>query len=178
LLCLKLTPRLPCVLELRRLLGISESGRQIIVPWSDRDVRYSVTCCTDLSNADGFVLSPPRRDSNTARDFLEYVITLVEFGTLSAGDFLFVDNASIHYAEEIRPVLVELLEAVQVRLIFLPTYSPELNPVECVFGEAKRWLRYRRGTGPFSQEIVKAFSSVQRSAVVNFYFKAIEAFDT
>jgi hypothetical protein len=80
-------------------------------------VRYSVTCCTDLNNPDGFVLSPPRRESNTARDFLEYVISLVEFGTLSAGDFFFVDNASIHSAEEILPVLSELLDAVHVRLI-------------------------------------------------------------
>jgi transposase len=149
----------------------------VIVPWRGRDLRYSVSCCTDLGNPDGFVLSPPRRASNTAVDFLEYVISLVEFGTLRAGDFFFVDNASIHSADDIAPVLYALLEEVHVRLVFLPTYSPELNPVECVFGEAKRWLRYRRGRGDFCDEIINAFASVPRASVLSFYQKAIEEFD-
>ena len=128
--------------------GWAERGRQLVVPWSGRDVRYSVTCCSDLTNPQGFVVSEPREDSNTALDFCAYVIQLIEDGTLVAGDYFVVDNASIHNASDMLPILDELFDALDMRLIFLPTYSPELNPVEMIFGKAKSWLRNQRCDGP------------------------------
>lgn len=50
---------------------------------------------------------------------------------------LVVDNASIHKVPGIR----ELVEASGTRLIYLPTYSPDLNPIELAFSTIKAWLR-------------------------------------
>ena len=53
---------------------------------------------------------------------------------------LVVDNASIHKVAGIR----ELVEEHGMRLMFLPSYSPDLNPIELSFSSIKVWLRANR----------------------------------
>ena len=53
---------------------------------------------------------------------------------------LVVDNASIHKVAGIR----ELVEDHGMRLMFLPSYSPDLNPIELSFSSIKAWLRANR----------------------------------
>src|SRR5437899_13002635 len=43
---------------------------------------------------------------------------------LRRGDIVFMDNLNIHKMRRVR----ELIEAVRASVIYLPTYSPELNP--------------------------------------------------
>lgn len=50
---------------------------------------------------------------------------------------LVVDNATIHNSEEIQAICTTK----GVRLVFLPPYSPDLNPIENTFGLLKRYLR-------------------------------------
>lgn len=149
-----------------------------MVPWAGPDTRFSITACTDLTDPLGFALSEPRTDSNTALDFLDFVIELVEFGTIGPGDYLFLDNASIHCAAEIMPALDALFDSIPARLIYLPAYSPELNPAELIFSKVKRWLRnHRENHGEFWFEILRAFATVEFADVLSFYEHAIEHFD-
>ena len=53
---------------------------------------------------------------------------------------LVIDNASIHHVPGIR----ELVEARGMKLLFLPAYSPDLNPIEEAFSAIKSWLRHNR----------------------------------
>ena len=53
---------------------------------------------------------------------------------------LVVDNASIHKVAGIR----ELVEGHGMRLMFLPSYSPDLNPIELAFSSIKAWLHANR----------------------------------
>ncbi|CEL60039.1 hypothetical protein RSOLAG1IB_12299 [Rhizoctonia solani AG-1 IB] len=53
---------------------------------------------------------------------------------------LVMDNASIHKTRGIR----ELVEARGCRLLYLPPYSPELNPIEEAFSTIKAHIRRRR----------------------------------
>ena len=53
---------------------------------------------------------------------------------------LVVDNASIHKVDGIR----KLVEGSGMRLMFLPLYSPDLNPIELTFSSIKAWLRANR----------------------------------
>lgn len=48
-----------------------------------------------------------------------------------------LDNAKIHMYKE----LEEVIHQCGARLIFLPPYSPELNPIEVCFGQLKRWIQ-------------------------------------
>ena len=48
-----------------------------------------------------------------------------------------LDNATIHY----HPDIPNLLKAAGVRVIQLPPYSPDLNPIELCFGNSKSYLK-------------------------------------
>lgn len=54
------------------------------------------------------------------------MINFLDSGALQTGDVIVMDNCSIHHSEEVMPVLEMLLDAVGVRLYYLPTYSPEV----------------------------------------------------
>jgi putative transposase len=56
---------------------------------------------------------------------------------LRSGDIVVLDNLGSHRARAIRDVI----RAAGARLVFLPPYSPDLNPIEQVFAKVKHWLR-------------------------------------
>ena len=53
---------------------------------------------------------------------------------------LVVDNTSIHKVDGI----CKLVEASGMRLMFLPAYSPDLNPIKLTFSSVKVWLHVNR----------------------------------
>ncbi len=57
--------------------------------------------------------------------------------TLSPGDDVVMDNLGSHNSAAVR----EAFRAKGARLILLPRYSPDLNPIEKVFSMLKRMLR-------------------------------------
>jgi transposase len=56
---------------------------------------------------------------------------------LRPGDVVVLDNLSSHKSARTR----ELIEAAGAELVFLPPYSPDLNPIEMVFSKIKQALR-------------------------------------
>ena len=56
---------------------------------------------------------------------------------LRSGQFVVMDNASFHKSRKTR----ELIETVGYKAIFLPPYSPDLNPIEKFWANMKRWVR-------------------------------------
>jgi transposase len=57
--------------------------------------------------------------------------------TLREGQVVVMDNLSAHKGERIR----ELIEARSCELLYLPSYSPDLNPIEEAFSKIKGLLR-------------------------------------
>lgn len=57
--------------------------------------------------------------------------------TLAPGDVVILDNLSSHK----RPAIRQAIRATGARLLFLPAYSPDLNPIEQVFAKLKHLLR-------------------------------------
>lgn len=84
-----------------------------------------------------------------------------------------VDNAKIHVADEILEELTEELTSSGVEMRTLPTYSPELNPCELVFGLMKSHLRRYRGDSRFQYEIIRAAAVVTYAQVVMFYHHCV-----
>lgn len=68
--------------------------------------------------------------------FLAYVEQFLA-PTLSEGDVVILDNLGSHKVSGVR----EAVEARGAWLLFLPPYSPDLNPVELAFSKLKRLLR-------------------------------------
>jgi transposase len=57
--------------------------------------------------------------------------------TLTPGDIVVMDNLGSHKGRDIR----RAIRAAGARLMFLPPYSPDLNPIEQVFAKLKTLLR-------------------------------------
>jgi putative transposase len=68
--------------------------------------------------------------------FLAYVEQFL-VPTLKPGDIVILDNLGSHKGKAVR----RAIRAVGARLVFLPKYSPDLNPIEQVFAKLKGFLR-------------------------------------
>jgi transposase len=60
--------------------------------------------------------------------------------TLQPGDIVIMDNLGSHRGKAVRKAIREA----GARLLFLPKYSPDLNPIEQVFAKLKHLLRKAR----------------------------------
>jgi transposase len=68
--------------------------------------------------------------------FLAYVEQML-LPVLRSGDVVIMDNLGSHKRQAIR----RAIRAVGAKLLFLPAYSPDLNPIEQVFAKLKTLLR-------------------------------------
>jgi transposase len=59
--------------------------------------------------------------------------------TLRPGDVVVLDNLGVHKAAAVRAAI----RAAGAHLLYLPAYSPDLNPIEKVFAKLKQLLRKR-----------------------------------
>lgn len=90
--------------------------------------------------------------------------------TLNEGDIVVCDNLSSHKVAGIR----ELVEQAGARLVYLPPYSPDLNPIEMAFSKIKALLRKaaRRTFGELVDELAKAISKISPSDCQGFFSHA------
>jgi transposase len=60
--------------------------------------------------------------------------------TLSPGDIVIMDNLGSHKGKAVR----NAIRAAGARLLYLPPYSPDLNPIELAFAKLKALLRAKK----------------------------------
>jgi len=60
--------------------------------------------------------------------------------TLYPGDIVVMDNLNSHK----NATAVEAITAVGATVVYLPPYSPDLNPIEMIFSKLKRLIRSQR----------------------------------
>ncbi len=70
------------------------------------------------------------------RAFESYIERFLVPG-LKRGQIVVMDNLSVHKSKRVQ----QLIEAAGARLLFLPPYSPDFNPIERVFSKVKGILR-------------------------------------
>ena len=68
--------------------------------------------------------------------FLAYVEQFL-VPTLNPGDIVVLDNLGSHKGKAVR----QAIRGAGAKLLFLPPYSPDLNPIEQAFAKLKHWLR-------------------------------------
>ena len=79
-----------------------------------------------------FVLSGPIN-----RSAFEAYVEQVLLPELRPGNIVIMDNLSSHKGPKVRA----LIEAAGAKLLFLPPYSPDFNPIEMAFAKLKALLR-------------------------------------
>ena len=72
-------------------------------------------------------------DSDVFRVYVECILV----PSLRKGDVVVMDNLSAHKA----PGIAECIQAAGAELVFLPPYSPDLNPIERCWSKVKEFLR-------------------------------------
>jgi transposase len=98
--------------------------------------------------------------------FLAY-IEQVLVPTLKPGDIVVIDNLGSHKGKAVRAAI----SSVGARLIFLPPYSPDLNPIEQVFAKLKAALRkaQARTIEAVVEEIACALPSFSSDECANYF---------
>jgi transposase len=76
-------------------------------------------------------------DGAVNADAFEAFVEQVLAPTLKPGDVVVMDNLSSHKRARTR----QLIENTGAALLFLPPYSPDLNPIENVFSKLKQLMR-------------------------------------
>ena len=87
---------------------------------------------------DGLV-APFVIDRPMNRELFELYVRTQLAPTLNPGDVVIADNLAAHKS----PAVVETLKERGAWILFLPPYSPDLNPIEMAFSKLKAHLRKR-----------------------------------
>jgi len=87
--------------------------------------------------------------------------------TLRSGDLVIMDNLSPHKSE---PTLSLITEA-GAQILFLPAYSPDLNPIEKMWSKIKGYLRSAeaRTETALIEAIAAALRTVTRQDAINWF---------
>jgi transposase len=117
-----------------RLRGRAPKGQRLRVPVPHGHWKTS-TFVAGLRR-DGIV-APFVLDGPINRDAFEAYIAQVLVPDIRPGHIVVMDNLSSHKGPRVR----ELIEAVGARLLYLPPYSPDFNPIENAFAKLKALLR-------------------------------------
>lgn len=78
---------------------------------------------------------------------------------LKPGQFVVMDNAAFHKSKRSR----ELIESVGCKVIFLPPYSSDLNPIEKFWANMKRWIKEKIMQFDAIDDALSAFFNPQSS---------------
>jgi hypothetical protein len=121
-------------------------------------------------------------ENGTAAAFMSFCNLMVESGWLLHNEILVLDNAAVHTGREARDLEEWFWEKekdgrpLHVLVIYLPTRSPELNPIELIFHIFSRRIRtYRimRSDGPIDRSVIRygcmVMNDIKYETVLNCY---------
>ena len=80
--------------------------------------------------------------AGTSAIFRQFVLNMVKTNFVSTGDVIVCDNASMHKNAECRYLRETLWVQAGIMIVYLPAYTPELNPIELMFNVFSMRLRH------------------------------------
>lgn len=98
--------------------------------------RGTVTTMLGALSLDGICAMMTIEGGTSSEVFRAFVEQLL-VPELAEGDLVFLDNLAAHKDEE----ALDAIRAAGATVVFLPVYSPELNPIELAWAKIKRLLR-------------------------------------
>ena len=87
--------------------------------------------------------------------------------TLRPGDVVIMDNLSPHKSAE----TLSLIQQLGAEVLFLPAYSPDLNPIEKMWSKLKEFLRSAQAKSRPSliEAIASALETITAQDVINWF---------
>jgi transposase len=114
--------------------GRSRRGQRLVLPVPHG--HWKTTTFVAALRADGLT-APTVVDGAMTGELFEAYVRQQLVPTLRAGDVVVMDNLAVHKRAGVR----EAIERAGCRLLYLPPYSPDLNPIEQAFAKLKALLR-------------------------------------
>lgn len=151
-------------LGMTRLYGRAAPGQRVYdeVP-GDRGGNVSTIGALGLEGMRTGLSVPGSSDSDTMLFFVEELLV----PTLKRGDIVVMDNNPTHKLEEIE----DAIDAAGAWVLFLPTYSPDLNPIEHCWSKVKSLLRSLkpRTLDDLLAALAAAFSSITTLDILGWF---------
>jgi len=119
---------------LYRKYGWSERGKPLIGKISGHKFKRTGIVAAKMGNS---IIAPLQYDGTMDSILFETWFVTQLLPILPKNTTIVMDNASFHRKSRLFP----LAEEAGVRLVFLPPYSPELNPIENFWAWLKGYLR-------------------------------------
>jgi hypothetical protein len=107
--------------------------------------------------------------------FLQKTMNCMDQFPEMKGFYIVMDNAPIHTADEIE----EMISKRGYRSIYLPPYSPELNPIENFWSTMKTYVKRTKfnGTDDLKMRIAEASNEIRPSTLRNISQHSVNMFD-
>jgi transposase len=147
-----------------RLYGRAPSNERVndYVP----DVRFERTSVIAALGLEG-ITAPLAFKGTLNAEFFQGWVEQVLAPTLSFGDIVFLDNYSVHKVAGV----LEPIYARGATPVFLPQYSPDLNPIELMWSKVKSVLRKLkpRTFDELMESLKQALDSVTYDDIVGWF---------
>jgi len=118
-----------------------------------RTTRYNITAALNLKKLFAPFIFEGYSTADTYEAYVEYVL----IPNLKPGMVIVIDNARFHKSKKV----VELIENIGCKIIFLPPYSPDFNPIEHWWAAVKSAIRTAaRKTADFYEAAIKTLGKM------------------
>jgi transposase len=150
--------------QMTRACGRCEGGARLVasVPQGHWKVLTTIAALTVRG-----ILTAVTVDAATDAQVFGHFVTDVLAPTLRPGQIVVMDNLSSHKTAGVR----EAIEAAGCRVLYLPPYSPDLNPIENAFSKIKSRLKTlaARSVEVLGQAVQHALSTITQSDAIGFF---------
>jgi len=147
-----------------RLYGRSLSNERVVdyTP----DVRFEQTSILSSIRANGDMVPLVYEGALNGELFKTYVVECL-IPTLSKGDIVIMDNLTSHKVAGV----VDSIIAAGAKVVYLPPYSPDFNPIEMMWSKIKAYLRKvkARTKELLEKAIAQALSLVTTSDILAWF---------
>lgn len=150
-----------------RIYGREIEGKRVVdyVP----DNRFSRTSIVSSVRMDGKCVPMVFQGALDGDIFKSYLEKLL-LPTIIKGDIVIMDNLSSHKVKGID----KIIESAGAKIVYLPPYSPDLNPIEMMWSKIKSYLRKikARTNETLFDAISEAFSTIEISDILGWFREA------
>jgi len=136
--------------HMSREYGRAPKGKRVYLPRPGRKFKKT-NIVAGLCG--GRVFCPTKYDWNTTAEWFFEWFEWFLCPLLRIGSVIVMDNATFH----IKSGLNRIAESYGCRIIWLPAYSPDKNPIEHIWANLKNWLRLNSKYYATIQVAISAF---------------------
>jgi transposase len=128
-------------LNMKKEYGWKAKGQRLYDNKSGNRKNKRITVISAYSNQTKQLIAPMYFEGNTDTEIFNQWIEEFLIPELKPNQTVILDNAAFHKSQK----TMELVESVECRLLYLPPYSPDFNPIEQKWSHVKNTVKKIRG---------------------------------